>query len=81
MITDEERAKYFSWRAYVGRSCVDLSDDLYIASGAMALFDGHPMQQLFRDVHSCGVHIGIDRADAYTSRGRVAMGLPGNPNH
>ena len=81
VITDEERAKYFSWRAYVGRSCVDLSDDLYIASGAMALFDGHPMQQLFRDVHSCGVHIGIDRADAYTSRGRVAMGFPGNPNH
>ena len=47
----------------------------------MALFDSHPLQQLFRDVHSTGVHIGVDRGDAYTSRGRVAMGLPGNPHH
>ena len=47
----------------------------------MALFETHPLQQVFRDVHSTGVHIGVDRADAYTSRGRVAMGFPGHPFH
>jgi len=81
VLTDEERAQYFSWRGYVGRSCVELSDQLFISSGALALFDSNPMQQLFRDVHSAGVHVGLDRGDAYTSRGRVAMGLPGHPFH
>ena len=81
VLTEEERAKLFSWRGYIGRSSIELSDQLYIGSGAMALFDSHPLQQLFRDIHSCGVHIGIDRADAYTSRGRVAMGFPGHPFH
>ena len=81
ILTEEERAQLFSWRGYIGRTSIDLSNELYISSGAMALFDSHPLQQLFRDVHSTGVHIGVDRADAYTSRGRVAMGLPGNPHH
>ena len=81
VITDEERAQLFSWRGFIGRTSVELSDELYTSAGAMALFDTHPMQQLFRDIHATGVHIGVDRADAYTSRGRVAMGLPGNPNH
>ncbi len=81
VITDEARARWFSWRGYIGRSCVELSDQLFTGAGAMALFESHPLQQLFRDVHSTGVHIGVDRADAYTSRGRVAFGFPGNPNH
>ncbi len=81
VLTDEERAQLFSWRGFIGRTSVELSDELYTSAGAMALFDTHPLQQLFRDIHSTGVHIGVDRADAYTSRGRVAMGLPGNPNH
>ncbi len=81
VLTEEERARYFSWRGYIGRSSIELSDQLFIGSGAMALFDSHPLQQLFRDVHSTGVHIGVDRADAYTSRGRVAMGFPGHQFH
>ena len=81
ILTEEERAQLFSWRGYIGRTSIDLSNELYIGAGAMALFDSHPLQQLFRDVHSTGVHIGVDRGDAYTSRGRVAMGFPGNPHH
>ena len=78
--TDEERAQWFAWRGYIGRTSIELSDQLYIGSGAMALFDSHPLQQLFRDVHSTGVHVGVDQADAYTIRGRVAMGFP-NTSH
>jgi alkylation response protein AidB-like acyl-CoA dehydrogenase len=81
VLSEEERAKYFSWRAYVGRSAVELTDQLYIGSGAMALLDTHPLQQVFRDVHSTAVHIGVDRADAYTGRGRVAMGFAGHQFH
>ena len=81
VLTEEERAQLFSWRGFIGRTAVELSDELYTSAGAMALFETHPMQQLFRDIHSTGVHVGVDRADAYTSRGRVAMGFPGNPNH
>ena len=81
VLTEEERARLFSWRGYIGRTSVELTDQLYIGSGAMALFNSHPLQQVFRDVHSTGVHIGVDRADAYTSRGRVAMGFPGHGFH
>ena len=81
ILTEQERAQLFSWRGFIGRTSVELSDEVYTSAGAMALFESHPMQQLFRDIHSTGVHIGVDRADAYTSRGRVAMGFPGNPNH
>lgn len=81
VLTEEERAQLFAWRGYIGRTSVELTDQLYIGSGAMALFDSHPLQQLFRDVHSTGVHIGVDRADAYTARGRVAMGFPGSAFH
>ena len=81
VLSEEERAKYFSWRSYIARSSVELSDELYISSGAMALFDTHPLQQLFRDMHAAGVHVGTDRGDAYTSRGRVAMGFAGHPFH
>ena len=81
VLTDEERAQWFAWRGYIGRTSIELSDQLYIGSGAMALFDSHPLQQLFRDVHSTGVHIGVDRADAYTTRGRVAMGFPNTAHH
>ncbi len=81
IISDEERAQWFSWRGFIGRTSVELSDQLFAGAGAMALFDSHPLQQLFRDIHSTGVHVGVDRADAYTSRGRVAMGFAGNANH
>ncbi len=81
ILSDEERAQWFSWRGFIGRGSVELTDQLFTSAGAMALFDSHPLQQLFRDVHSTGVHIGVDRADAYTSRGRVAFGFPGNPHH
>ena len=65
----------------VGPPLIEFEDGLFAGSGAMALFDSHPLQQAFRDVHSTGVHIGVDRADAYTSRGRVAMGFAGHPFH
>ncbi|WP_428374247.1 acyl-CoA dehydrogenase family protein [Lichenicoccus sp.] len=81
VISDELRAQWFSWRGYIGRSSIELSDQLFTSSGAMALFETHPMQQVFRDIHATGVHIGVDRADAYTSRGRVAMGFQGNSFH
>ena len=81
VLSEEERSVLFSWRGYIARSSIELSDQLFIGSGAMALFETHPLQQVFRDVHSTGVHIGVDRADAYTSRGRVAMGFPGHPFH
>jgi 3-hydroxy-9,10-secoandrosta-1,3,5(10)-triene-9,17-dione monooxygenase len=81
VLSEEERAKYFSWRAYIARSSLQLTDELYASSGAMALMESSPLQQVFRDMHAAGVHVGVDRGDAYTSRGRVALGFPGHPFH
>ena len=81
VLTEEERAQLFAWRGYIGRSCVELTDDVFSSSGAMVLFEGNPLQQVFRDVHCTGTHIGVDRGDAYTGRGRVAMGFAGSAFH
>ena len=81
VLTEEERARLFSWRGYIGRTCVELTDQVYTSSGAMVLMDGNPLQQVFRDVHATGTHVGVDRLDAYTSRGRTAMGFPGHAFH
>ena len=81
IISDEVRAQLFSWRGFIGRTSIEICDELYASAGAMAVFDSHPMQQIFRDIHAAAVHVGVDRGDAYTSRGRVAFGFPGNPVH
>lgn len=78
-LTDVERARFFAWRAYVGRTSADVADRLFQESGGNAIFEGHPMQQAWRDTHAAAQHVSIVYPDAMTSLGRTQMGLPGHP--
>ena len=78
-LPDEERARMFAQRAYIARTCAELTNQLFLDSGAMSLFVTSPMQQLWRDANAASMHMVLGRGDALTSLGRNLVGLPGHP--
>lgn len=79
VVDDATRARLFAWRSWIARTSAEVSDRLFLESGGNALFEGHPMQQAWRDTHAAAQHVSIGYADAMTSRGRTSFGLPGHP--
>jgi 3-hydroxy-9,10-secoandrosta-1,3,5(10)-triene-9,17-dione monooxygenase len=75
----EERARMFAQRAFITRTSAELTNQLFLDSGAMSLFETSAMQQLWRDVNAASMHMILGRGDALTSYGRTLMGLPGHP--
>ena len=51
-------------------------DVLFKCGGGGALFDSHPLQRAFRDVHAATAHISMIWEPQATTFGRVALGLP-----
>jgi 3-hydroxy-9,10-secoandrosta-1,3,5(10)-triene-9,17-dione monooxygenase len=52
-IPDELRARLLRDSAFVGLLSQRAVDRLHTALGSSAIFDGHPLQRAFRDVHTC----------------------------
>ena len=78
-LPDDVRARMFAQRAFIARTCAELTNQLFLDSGAMSLFETSAMQQLWRDANAASMHMVISRGDALTSFGRNLMGLPGHP--
>jgi 3-hydroxy-9,10-secoandrosta-1,3,5(10)-triene-9,17-dione monooxygenase len=78
-LPDDVRARMFAQRAFITRTCAELTNQLFLDSGAMSLFETSAMQQLWRDANAASMHMVIGRGDALTSFGRQLMGLPGHP--
>ena len=67
------------WRrdgAFAATLCERAVDVLFKASGGSALFDDHPLQRAFRDVHAATAHISMIWEPQATTFGRIALGLP-----
>lgn len=67
------------WRrdgAFSAGLCERAVDVLFKCGGGGALFDGHPLQRAFRDVHAATAHISMIWEPQATTFGRVALGLP-----
>ena len=67
------------WRrdgAFTAGLCERAVDVLFKAGGGGALFDDHPLQRAFRDVHAATAHISMIWEPQATTFGRVALGLP-----
>jgi 3-hydroxy-9,10-secoandrosta-1,3,5(10)-triene-9,17-dione monooxygenase len=67
------------WRrdgAFAAGLCERAVDVLFKAGGGGALFDDHPLQRAFRDVHAATAHISMIWEPQATTFGRVALGLP-----
>jgi 3-hydroxy-9,10-secoandrosta-1,3,5(10)-triene-9,17-dione monooxygenase len=68
-----------TWRrdgAFSAELCERAVDVLFKTSGGSALFDDHPLQRAFRDVHAATAHISMMWEPQATTFGRVALGLP-----
>jgi 3-hydroxy-9,10-secoandrosta-1,3,5(10)-triene-9,17-dione monooxygenase len=68
-----------TWRrdgAFSAGLCERAVDVLFKSSGGAALFDDHPLQRAFRDVHAATAHISMIWEPQATTYGRVALGLP-----
>jgi 3-hydroxy-9,10-secoandrosta-1,3,5(10)-triene-9,17-dione monooxygenase len=67
-----------TWRrdgAFSAGLCERAVDVLFKAGGGGALFDDHPLQRAFRDVHAATAHISMIWEPQATTFGRVALGL------
>lgn len=78
-ISEEERARFFAWRAFIGRTSAEITGHLFLNSGGNSIFEDHPLQQLWRDTHAAAQHVSLVYGDAMTSLGRTQMGFPGHP--
>ena len=68
-----------TWRrdgAFSAGLCERGVDVLFKCGGGAALFDDHPLQRAFRDVHAATAHISMIWEPQATTFGRVALGLP-----
>jgi 3-hydroxy-9,10-secoandrosta-1,3,5(10)-triene-9,17-dione monooxygenase len=64
---------------FVVRECIDAVEELMQYSGGNGLFETHPVQRAWRDVHGVGAHVGFNPDTTYQAFGRAALGLPPAP--
>jgi 3-hydroxy-9,10-secoandrosta-1,3,5(10)-triene-9,17-dione monooxygenase len=68
-----------TWRrdgAFSAGLCERAVDVLFKAGGGAALFESHPLERAFRDMHAATAHISMIWEPQATTFGRVALGLP-----
>jgi 3-hydroxy-9,10-secoandrosta-1,3,5(10)-triene-9,17-dione monooxygenase len=64
---------------FVVRECIDAVEELMEYTGGNALFESHPVQRAWRDVHGVGAHVGFNPDTTYQAYGRAALELPPAP--
>jgi 3-hydroxy-9,10-secoandrosta-1,3,5(10)-triene-9,17-dione monooxygenase len=79
VLSVEERERLFAWRGLIANTCAEVIEGLYRAAGASALFPGHPLERIFRDIHAATVHVSLLYGDAMINYGRSMFGGPGHP--
>jgi 3-hydroxy-9,10-secoandrosta-1,3,5(10)-triene-9,17-dione monooxygenase len=70
------RARTLRDAAYAARLCVRAVDGLFEASGGHGLYDKHPIQRAWRDVHAMSAHVALSWDTASENFGRMEFGLP-----
>lgn len=65
---------------YAVRLCVDVVERCMQFSGGTGLFEHHPVQQGWRDVHGVAAHVGFGVDNAYGTYGNLLLGLPVMPS-
>ena len=70
----EEKLRVKRNVAFAVQLCTEAVDTLHALAGAHGIYDGYPIQRLFRDAHSLNAHIGF-AIDAHAANwGLVALG-------
>ncbi|MGH8611732.1 MAG: acyl-CoA dehydrogenase family protein [Gammaproteobacteria bacterium] len=74
----QQRARYRWDGAYAVALCTRAVDRLFAASGGHSLYDRHPLQRAFRDLHAMSAHAFLNPDVAGELFGRIALGLEPN---
>jgi alkylation response protein AidB-like acyl-CoA dehydrogenase len=74
-LTLDQRAAHRLAATHTIRLAIQVVDITYNAAGATAVYDGHPLQRAFQDIHVISQHIQSRRAH-YELVGRHWLGLP-----
>lgn len=72
----ETKLRYHRNGAFGTNLCMRAVDLMFTASGGKGLFNSHPIQRAFRDIHAAAAHISMNWEPAAIAHGRVALGLP-----
>ena len=73
-ISLEQRAAMRIAATHTIRLAIEVVDATYNAAGATAVYDGHPIQRAFQDIHVISQHIQARRTH-YEMIGRYRLGL------
>ncbi len=73
-----QRAQYRRDAVYAVTVCTRAVDRLFAVSGGNALYDRHPLQRAFRDIHALASHAFLNPDLAAELYGQVALGLEPN---
>ena len=74
-VTLEKRAALRIATTHAIRLCVQVVDTVYNAAGATAVYESHPLQRYFQDIHVISQHM-QSRMAVYELIGRYYLGLP-----
>jgi 3-hydroxy-9,10-secoandrosta-1,3,5(10)-triene-9,17-dione monooxygenase len=72
--TLEEKLRFKRNVAWAMEQCTEAVDSLHALAGANGIYDGYPIQRLFRDQHALAAHIGFSWDAQGGSWALVAMG-------
>ncbi len=72
---DEDRTRWFAWRALVPKRSRDVVQRLVEHAGARAIFEDDPLQRIWRDVQVMGQHVGLNAEAGVRGYGRTLLGL------
>lgn len=65
---------------YAVRQCVEVVERCMQFSGGNGLFETHPVQRGWRDVHGVAAHVGFGIDSAYGTYGNLLLGVPVPPS-
>jgi len=77
--TAEDRIGHRLRMAEVMRMCTQVVTDVFMDAGTGAMFDGNPLQRMFRDMYAIRSHVVIDPNNAAENRGRLLLGIDPKP--
>jgi 3-hydroxy-9,10-secoandrosta-1,3,5(10)-triene-9,17-dione monooxygenase len=74
-VSVERRVQFRYESARAVDVCMQVVDSLFTASGGRALFDGHPVQRYWQDVHAARAHYANNPDKPARNLGRVLLGM------
>jgi len=77
--TAEDRIGHRLRMAEVMRMCTQVVTDVFMDAGTGAMFDGNPLQRMFRDMYAIRSHVVIDPNNAAENCGRLLLGIDPKP--